>query len=382
MSQTMQQRFRLYRRGWGVYYVQDTQTGKHTSLGTANKQEAQRLHHARNEAHRQPLVNREIGRAYLAAADPAALTRTWQQVMDEILLSKSGKTLVRWQSAVKDRAFVPLLKLPLVETRAEHFLQVLRNGTVATNAFLRRLQNFAQDMRWLMGPVLVKRQWPRIQYGEKRGITLEEHTRLVASEPIRERQLYYTVLWFTGGSQSDIATLGTENLDWEQRTIMFDRMKLKWRKQSPPVIRISPELEAILRELPPTGPLFPSLIGLRESDRAAAFKYRCDRLGIQGVTLHSYRYAWAERAKACGYPERYAQQALGHTSKAVHRAYSRKAQFVVPSFEDFAKNAQEGKIIHIDLAKPAPQESQPPAAPAENLPPAAEAASHRVRNPS
>ncbi len=26
----------------------------------------------------------------------------------------------------------------------------------------------------------------------------------------------------------------------------------------------------------------------------------------------SYRYAWAERAKAAGYPERYAQIALGH----------------------------------------------------------------------
>ena len=35
----------------------------------------------------------------------------------------------------------------------------------------------------------------------------------------------------------------------------------------------------------------------------------------------AYRYAWAERAKVCGYPERFAQEALGHNSKAVHRAY-------------------------------------------------------------
>jgi hypothetical protein len=27
------------------------------------------------------------------------------------------------------------------------------------------------------------------------------------------------------------------------------------------------------------------------------------QLGIVGVTLHSYRYAWAERAKTVGYPE-------------------------------------------------------------------------------
>jgi integrase len=41
-----------------------------------------------------------------------------------------------------------------------------------------------------------------------------------------------------------------------------------------------------------------------------------------GVTLHSYRYAWAERAKTCAMPERFAQEALGHNSKAVHRAYA------------------------------------------------------------
>jgi hypothetical protein len=45
------------------------------------------------------------------------------------------------------------------------------------------------------------------------------------------------------------------------------------------------------------------------------------RLGIKGVTLHSYRYAWAERAKTAGYPERFAMENLGHNSKAVHRAY-------------------------------------------------------------
>lgn len=40
------------------------------------------------------------------------------------------------------------------------------------------------------------------------------------------------------------------------------------------------------------------------------------------MSLHSYRYAWAERAKTAGYPERFAQEALGHNSKAVHRAYA------------------------------------------------------------
>jgi hypothetical protein len=36
--------------------------------------------------------------------------------------------------------------------------------------------------------------------------------------------------------------------------------------------------------------------------------------------LHSYRYAWADGALKCAYLERFAQQALGHNSKAVHHA--------------------------------------------------------------
>ena len=65
---------------------------------------------------------------------------------------------------------------------------------------------------------------------------------------------------------------------------------------------------------------------------------RASAPGIRGVTLHSYRYAWAERAKIVGYPERFAQLALGHNSKAVHRAYARKAQVTLPPLEDYEKN--------------------------------------------
>jgi putative salt-induced outer membrane protein YdiY len=34
------------------------------------------------------------------------------------------------------------------------------------------------------------------------------------------------------------------------------------------------------------------------------------QLNINGVTLHLYRYAWAERALKCGYPERFSGKAL------------------------------------------------------------------------
>jgi integrase len=94
-----------------------------------------------------------------------------------------------------------------------------------------------------------------------------------------------------------------------------------------------------VQDLPAEGVLFPYLSRVRANDRATEFRSRCRQLGINGVTLHSYRYAWAERAKTVGYPERFAQEALGHNSKAVHRAYAKRALMKIPSLEDYEQRA-------------------------------------------
>jgi hypothetical protein len=65
----------------------------------------------------------------------------------------------------------------------------------------------------------------------------------------------------------------------------------------------------------------------------------CRRLGIKSISLQPYRYAWAERAKIAGHPERFAQQALGPNSRVVHRAYARRAQVKIPSSEDYERQA-------------------------------------------
>ena len=120
------------------------------------------------------------------------------------------------------------------------------------------------------------------------------------------------------------ACLLAEDVDWNSRTICYSRAKLKSRGGmgiKPALIRFGAEIEAILKRRPAVGSLFPYLRTVRPGDRSTEFHQRCVGLGIQGVSLHSYRYAWAERALKCGYPERFAQQALGHNSKAVHHAY-------------------------------------------------------------
>jgi integrase len=350
----MKRRFILYRRKrGGMFYLEDTLTRKQESLGTKDRSEALSLLNARNESLRQPQLNLQIAKAYLAGSDSGVNTRTWQDAMEILVGNKHGSNQERWKRAVPDKAFDLIRDQPIIETKGELLLKVLQVGTVATNVFLRQIHNFCVDMSWLPWPLVPKRQWPPIRYGEKRAITLEEHQRIVERERNQERKAFYKLAWHLGASQSDLAHLQAEDVDWQNRVISFFRMKTRWRGQQPPQIRFGAEVEAILATLPKTGPLFPKLILAREKHRAKEFKRRIVGLGIVGVSLHSYRYAWAERAKTAGYPERFAQLALGHNSKAVHRAYARKAMVVLPPLEDY-----ERKIA------PLPKAGEPQPAPA------------------
>ena len=327
----MKLRYRLFQRSNGLFFVEDRVTGKQASLRTRDKVAAQRIFNAKNESHQQPAINLQIARAYLMAVDPLVVKRSWRQVMEEIVKFKQGSTLQRWQTAIKDKAFNSIRDLPLLETQGEHLLRVLEKGTVSTNVHLRKLHNFCMDMNWLPWPVIPKKQWPRIQFKEKRAITLAEHEAIIAGEGNRERRDYYKLCWHLGASQGDIAVLRAEDVDWESKTISFFRKKTG----TPVIVHLGPLALEILKDLPSAGVLFPYLSSVRAGDRATEFRSRCRQLGINGVTLHSYRYAWAERAKVAGYPERFAQEALGHNSKAVHRAYARHAQMKLPALEDY-----------------------------------------------
>jgi integrase len=341
----MKHRFILFRRA-GVFYCEDTTSRKQVSLRTKDEGEAETLLHARNESVRQPVLNLQIARTYLTATDPEIAARTWQAVMDEMTQDKKGPTLIRYQRAMADKAFDPIRDTPILETQSVQLLKAMRAGTVATNVFLRRIHNFAVGMGWLPWPILAKKQWPKVRFKEKRAITWEEHQAIIARELNPERRAFYECCWLTGGAQSDIASLTAEDIDWQSKVVSFNRKKTG----TVSIIRFGEELEAILRTLPRSGALFLRLKPMREAHRATEFRRCCRRLEITGITLHSYRYAWAERAKTCGYPERFAQEALGHNSKAVHRAYARKAHVVIPTLEDYEKKLADNAIVPMTMA--------------------------------
>jgi integrase len=339
----MKARYRITYRGsrGGMFYYVDKQTGKRFSLHTTDEDKATQIVDAKNQAERQPEINLQIAKAYLAATDENFVKRTWREVMAEFVKTKSGSNRTRSERAILDKSFDTIRNMQLMETRSEHFLRVLECGKVSTNNYLRRFHNFAVDMGWLPWPVMPKRQWPRIHYKEKRGVTREEHELILNRARDPEMKGFLWCCWHLGGSQSDVAKLKAEDVDWRDQVVSFFRSK----SGKPQIIRIGLSFAEILRQLPKAGLLFPKLAAMDEKHRASRFQTLCRRVDVTGVSLHSYRYAWAERAKSAGYPERFAMENLGHNSIA-HRLYSKKAKVILPSLEEY-----EQKIVPLNSAK-------------------------------
>ena len=213
----MKTKYTLFRRD-GIYYSQDTATGKQKSLRTRDEAEAISLLNARNEAHRQPVLNLQIARAYLTASDPAFVERTWQTVMEHLQSRGRDTSRERYATVFKSSCFDALRHKKLLETTADDFFAVFKESKVSIVYFLKRLHNFALNLGWIAVPVIAPYLWPKYQPKRRRGITLEEHQSVVAAERHAERKLFYQLLWETGASQSDAANLTAEDIDWPNRT--------------------------------------------------------------------------------------------------------------------------------------------------------------------
>jgi hypothetical protein len=162
----MKDRFRLIYRGerGATFYCVDGDTGKRTSLQTKDRDAARQIVFARNQAVRQPSINLQLAKAYLAGSDSGVATRTWQIALDAIVGTKLGPTQERWLRAAKDKALDGIRERVIIETTAEQLLQALKQGTVSTNVHLRKLHNYCLAMNWLPWPLIPKRLWPEIKF--------------------------------------------------------------------------------------------------------------------------------------------------------------------------------------------------------------------------
>ena len=314
-----------------AYFSFDSTTGKRESLHTGNREEAQKIIRALNDSASQPALNVSIAKAYLVGIDPKLVERKWDFVIQEFCTNKKESSRARLERAVKRPAFNFIRNKRLVETTADDFFAVMKSGGVFTQHLLRCIHNLALGMGWILAPIISPKLWPRTEKKPKRAVTPEEHQRIIQSEQNAERKLYYELLWEIGAAQTDGSKLKAENVDWKKRLLSYRRQKTGELC----MMEIGARLEAVLKQLPTHGVLFPKISTLKDKDRSAEFRRRCRILGINGISLHSYRYAWAWRAKQAGMPERFAQSGLGHGSLAVHREYSRDGVAICPPIERY-----------------------------------------------
>ena len=325
-----------------IFFSFDSATGKRESLHTSDREEAKQIVRAKNDALTQPAINLSIAKAYLVGTDPKLAKRTWAFVIQEFCAVKKESTRLRRERAIKSQAFNFIRNKRLLETTAEEFYMVLKSGGVFVHHTLRCLHNLALGMGWILAPVIPPKLWPKVEKKHRRAITFEEHQRIIQAENNAERKSYYELLWEIGSAQTDGANLAVANIDWKNRLLSYHRQKTGELC----MLEIGARLESLLSKLSSEGPLFPKISTLKDKDRAAEFRRRCRILKIEGVSLHSYRYAWASRAKHCGMPERFAQSALGHASLAVHREYARDGVAICPSLENYEK-----KLVPLHIAE-------------------------------
>ncbi|HUD45532.1 MAG TPA: hypothetical protein VMR33_01825 [Candidatus Baltobacteraceae bacterium] len=114
-------------------------------------------------------------------------------------------------------------------------------------------------------------------------LTMKEHQAIITTEMNPERWAFYEFCWHLGGAQSDVASLTAEDIEWQGKDVSFHRHKTGTAS----IIRFGKELEAVLKTLPQTGPLFPKLKPMREAHRATEFARACRRLAIIVTTQQS-----------------------------------------------------------------------------------------------
>jgi hypothetical protein len=136
------------------------------------------------------------------------------------------------------------------------------------------------------------------------------------------------MLWLSGGAQTDVAHFCSDYIDHSTQTICFQRKKMRSRDRGHCRIPIGKEIRTLLKKLPVEGWFFPTIRLESSTQRAAKFKALCHRLEISDVTLHSYRYALAERAWCSGMPENEAMVYLGHKGRIGHYAYAKNAPVI------------------------------------------------------
>lgn len=138
----------------------------------------------------------------------------------------------------------------------------------------------------------------------------------------RDRALFGICL-FTGCRVSEALALQTTDLKGETLTFRKSTTKGKLKTR---VVDIQPGLAALLAEYQPkTGALFPEMRGVSPKlTRFASDKIlrnACKRVGLEGVSTHSFRRTALTMMSSAGIPLRVIQEISGHNDLGTLQRY-------------------------------------------------------------
>jgi integrase len=254
--------------------------------------------------------------------------KTWGDLVALYASLGATPTVERKLKEFRQLRWKELKALTFNQTQPLHFLELLKSGGTYTQECLKAIQNYALDNHDIPRPILATKWWPKRLKRTPRAITLEEHTVLVSNIVAKHWRYYLELLWETGASQSDAASFRLEFI--RKGVLEYQRKKTGTRAAFQLSEKASMIVVAATRGRD-KGFILPQIERLSSNNRAHIFRTQCMRLDVRGVTLHSYRYAWAQRAFEQGVPERLAKIGLGHNSSAIHHYYAKGASVVAPA---------------------------------------------------
>jgi len=141
-----------------------------------------------NESHREPTLNLNLARAYLAAT-----IRGWRSAAG----NRDGRnathgiptTQHRCARGFRSSAYDSIRSKPLVQTTGADLLAIIHTNGNCVATYLRRLHNLAVDLGLAPVPVLAKRACPTPK--QKQKTITAESMGIIASEKNTERRAYY-----------------------------------------------------------------------------------------------------------------------------------------------------------------------------------------------
>jgi len=272
---------------------------------------------------------------------------------------KKQSTIKKEKCCWKNACWNGLRHKRVIDTVANDFQEALKNAGVSLVEFGRKFHNYAMNHRLIPYAIMGKEMWPKIDTDPvSRSITEGEHLTIVGylsnpslkpyndhankhqgtmPEMWRDEWVNWLwFLWFTGASSADAANMKAECIRWGEGVLEYKRGKwIKPERHAPVRVAIAKggQFEKLLKRLPAAGNLFP-LLSLRRSDeRAKTFAGVIGCLGIPKVTIHGYRFAFAERAKEAGMSTEDRMASLGHADYDMHHHYDKNAKVTPASIE-------------------------------------------------